>query len=120
MSDQGSEPGRTRREIVRLGAGAAATALLPVMAPAAAAAAARSATRPVPRSPYPRSPLTGAATRRVDPGRFMPPRQMRSWYEQLDGRGLRRLVPAARQGERQQKDQRSRAAAGTDIDCGLS
>jgi hypothetical protein len=89
VSDQGSEPGRTRREIVRLGAGAAATALLPVMAPGAAAAAVRTATRPVPRSPYPRSPLTGAATRRVDPGRFMPPRQMRSWYEQLDGRGLR-------------------------------
>jgi hypothetical protein len=89
VSDLRSEHGRTRREIVRLGVGATATALLPALAPGAAAAALRTAARPAKRSPYPQSTLTGAATRRVEAGKFMPPAQMRDWYEQLDGRGLR-------------------------------
>jgi hypothetical protein len=85
MPGEGSDHRHTRREIVALGAGVAASALLP----GTAAAALRRGPGPVKRSPYPQGSLTGTATRRVQPGGFMGPKQMRSWYEQLDGRGLR-------------------------------
>jgi hypothetical protein len=86
-----TDPTHTRREIVLRGATGAA-ALLPVFASGAGAAVLRRTPMHGRRhkpGPYPRGSLTGAATRRVDPGRFMPLRQMRSWYEQLDDRGLR-------------------------------
>jgi hypothetical protein len=78
--------GLTRRQIVRLGAGAAAAAAFPVLAPTARAGVHR---RPPVKGIGPQDPLTGAATRRVAEDRFMGLAQMRSWYEELDDRKLR-------------------------------
>ncbi|HEY2438991.1 MAG TPA: hypothetical protein VGI07_02105 [Solirubrobacteraceae bacterium] len=81
MSDVQPCGGLTRRQVVKLGAGAVGASFLPAL-PARAGAA--------PRKPgWPGARFSGAAAHKVHPGQFMGMKQMRQWYEELDSRGLR-------------------------------